>query len=174
MSTDTMKRTARRALGAFTAIALTLGLSSALQAQERQEMQHETTVVITKDQLREALSQPQVELEELRGIQGLKLGHVVVVDANTVLETDEELVTLRQEHGEVITTYRTELEGNAIVAEALSKQDLMVGDVIAIFVTERAKAGEAEQADPETGAHKTVYVVVSGQAAATEEPGSDR
>lgn len=182
MSTDTMKRTARRALGAFTAVALMLGLSSALRAQERQEMQHETTVVITKDQLREALSQPQQELEELNQFQGLKMGHVTVVEASAVLQ-GEQLGTLQQDNAEAIGAFRAGVAGNASVQKALEKHDYALEDVLAVYVTERARAATSEtdekpergeKAEPRTGAHKIVYVVVSGQAAASQPSDSDR
>lgn len=181
MYADHMKSLARRAVGALTAVGLALGMSTALQAQERTEMGKEKKIVMTQQELRAALSQPEVELQELGQIEGLKQGHVVVVNASDVLESEEELVTLRNEHGEVISTFRTELQGNEIVLKALEKDEWTIDDVVAVYVTDRTRAetGEVsekpergEKAEPRTGAHKTVYIVVEGEAGANQ-PDSD-
>lgn len=181
MFDDSTKRTARRALGALTAVGLALSLSSGLQAQERTEMADEKQTEITQQELEQALSQPQQELEELNQFQGLKMGHVTVVEASSVLQ-GEQLATLQQGNAEAIGAFRAGVEGNASVQKALEKHDYALEDVLAVYVTERTRAATSEvaekpergeKAEPRTGAHKSVYVVVSGQAAASQPSDSD-
>lgn len=157
------KRAARRALGGLTAVGLALAVSTGLEAQERQEMGKET-VVVTQQQLQTALADPQVELDELGQFQGMKQGHVVIVEASAMVESEQELTTLRQDHGEAINAYRTAIEGNEIVVKALEKEELTGDDVLAVVVAEKARGEPSEEAEPRTGAHKTVYIVVSGRA----------
>lgn len=186
MFTDRTKRWTRRALSALTAVGLALGLSTGLQAQERQEMAEEEQAEITADELREAVSEADVELDELGGLEDLKVTDVVVIDAEHIVESGQQLAMLRREHGEVISTYQTGLEGNAAIEEALQEQDLDLGAVLSVYVTdadrslaakvaqakkpgkaeeaheaEKPKEGEkAEKAVAETK-RKKVYVLVS-------------
>lgn len=178
---DSTKRTARRALEALTAVGLALGLSTGLQAQERGEMGSEKQTEITQQELERALSQPEQELEELNRFQGLKTGHVTVVEASAVVQ-GEQLAALRQGNAEAIGAFRAGVEGNASVQKALEKHDYTLEDVLAVYVTERTTAATSEaaekpergeKAEPRTGAHKSVYLVVSGQAAASQSSDSD-
>lgn len=159
MTTDRQDSSTRAAFRGLAASALALVFAAVgLQAQEGQ---------VTTDEIEEALSNPDAQIEQIESQQSMKA--VTVVSLETIYPDRQQADQVKQEHSEAVEKFRQQARDHETVTRALESEGVSPDDVVAIHVGNPMQEGREGQQDAPEGAeredmavHKVMYVVVSG------------
>jgi len=175
MSTEHLKQTTRHVLSGFLALGLAVGLTTGVTAQEeeqdtkkahQQQMSQEQQ--ITAQELENALTNADGELQQLAQRGDLDASHVKVVHIDEIMDDQEAVSELSRKHQKHVEKFRTELRDHAVVKKALEDENFNFDNLVGVHVSSRttAAAGQqgAEAERTEMAAQPTIYIVVSGSA----------
>lgn len=164
------RRTARALISAGLALVFAV---AGLDAQQQQGQ-------VTTDEIEEALSNPDAQLQEVQSQQSMKA--VTLVNLENVYPDRQEADQVKEEHQDAIEKFRQSAREHETVTRALEAEGVSPEDVVAIHVGNPMAEGRegAEQQEgaerEEMAVHQVMYVVVdsdaiSGQDRGEYEPG---
>lgn len=165
MATHRHDRRTRSAFRVLVSSALALVLAAAgLPAQEAQ---------VTAEDVEQALSNPDEQIELIRSQQSMKA--VTVVSLESIYPDRQQADRVTQQHGEAVEKFRTQARDHGAVTRALESEDVSPDDVVAIHVGSPMDEEQEDAGGEEMAVHRIMYVVVSGAAQGDQgERGMDR
>lgn len=133
------------------------------QQQERQPTERQQDQELTESELQQALASPERELQSLEEQRDLQEQNVKVVRMEDIVQDEQRVSEMRDQHAQDAEQFRSELRGNQTLMQALERQNVDVEDVLGVHVKDRT-AGDRQQEGERTemGAEQpTVFVIVS-------------